>query len=109
MTIEDLRSRMDHGNVVVVDVRPEAEYRSGHILGALSIPVGDLEQRLKHLPKRKMIVAYCRGPYCVFADEAVQFLRSRGYRAQRLSLGFPDWKMLGLPTEVTVGGVGGVA
>ncbi len=109
VTIGELRSRMDQGKVVVVDVRPEAEYQSGHIRGARSIPVGDLEQRLRDLPKGKIIVAYCRGPYCVFADEAVQFLRSRGYRAQRLDLGFPDWKMLGLPTEVATEKVGGFA
>lgn len=109
ITAEQLQSRLDQGNVVVVDVRPAEEYRHGHIRGALSIPVEDLEQRLKQLSKRKMIVAYCRGPYCVFADEAVRVLRERGYRAQRLEQGFPEWKMLGLPIERVSGNAGGRA
>ena len=107
VTVEQLRSRLDQGNVMVVDVRPEAEYQSGHIRGAVSMPVAELERRLKQLPKRKTIVAYCRGPYCVFADEAVRLLRARGYRAQRLDQGFPEWKVLGLPTEVAVTTTGG--
>lgn len=94
ITVEELRSRMQQGNVVVLDVRPDAEYEAGHIRGAVSIPAADLEQRLKQLPKRKAIVAYCRGPYCVFADEAVRLLMARGYRAQRLQVGFPEWKTL---------------
>lgn len=101
VTVEELRSRIDQGNLVLLDVRPDTEYRAGHIQGAVSIPVGDLEQRLKKLPKRKAIVAYCRGPYCVFADEAVRFLTAHGYRAQRLEAGFPEWKLLGLPVEVS--------
>jgi rhodanese-related sulfurtransferase len=109
VTAEQLRSRMDHGNAVLVDVRPEAEYRAGHIRGAVSIPLANLEQRLKQLPKRKAIVAYCRGPYCVFADEAVRLLQARGYRAQRLEVGFPEWKMLGLPVEAAPSGPGVVA
>lgn len=103
ITIQELRSRIDRGDVVVVDVRPETEYSSGHIRGAHSIPLNDLERRLRELPKRKMIVAYCRGPYCIFADEAVRLLTSRGYRARRLSVGFPDWRMLGLPVGAVEG------
>ncbi len=99
ITAEQLRSRLDQGNVVVMDVRPMEEYCHGHIRGALSIPVDELEQRLKQLSKRKTIVAYCRGPYCVFADEAVRLLQAHGYRALRLEQGFPEWKMLGLPIE----------
>ena len=109
ITAEQLRARLDQGNVVLLDVRPEVEYRSGHIRGAISIPVADLERRLSQLPKRKAIVAYCRGPYCVFADEAVRLLRARGYRAQRLEVGFPDWRMHGLPVEAAANSTGGVA
>lgn len=99
ITAEQLQSRLDQGNVVVMDVRPTEEYHHGHIRGALSIPVDELEQRLKQLSKRKTIVAYCRGPYCVFADEAVRLLQAHGYRALRLEQGFPEWRMRGLPTE----------
>lgn len=109
VTVDELRSRMDQGNVVLLDVRPDAEYAAGHIRGALSMPVCDLEQRLKQLSKRKAIVAYCRGPYCVFADEAVRLLTSRGYRAQRLEIGFPEWKTLGLPIEPAIHLAGGPA
>jgi rhodanese-related sulfurtransferase/DNA-binding transcriptional ArsR family regulator len=109
ITAEQLRARLDRGSVVLLDVRPEAEYQSGHIRGAISMPVAALERRLSRLPKRKAIVAYCRGPYCVFADEAVRLLRGRGYRAQRLEVGFPEWKMLGLPIEAAAAGPGGAA
>jgi rhodanese-related sulfurtransferase len=109
ITAEQLRSRLSQGNTVLVDVRPETEYRAGHIRGAVSIPVAELERRLKQLPKRKAIVAYCRGPYCVFADEAVRLLQARGYRAQRLDVGYPEWKMLGLPIESPVSGTGVLA
>lgn len=102
VTVDELQTRMDQGNLVLLDVRPDAEYRAGHIHGAISIPVEILEQRLKQLPKKKSIVAYCRGPYCVFADEAVRLLAAHGYRAQRLQVGFPEWKLLGLPVEVSV-------
>lgn len=105
ITVEALRGRLKERDLVLIDVRPEAEYRSGHIRGAISIPLEDMENRLKQVPKRSEIVAYCRGPYCVFADEAVRLLRARGYQAKRLNQGFPEWKMLGLPTEVSEGGV----
>ncbi len=100
-TCEDLLKQIEAGNVVVLDVRPEQEYRSGHIRGARSIPVSELEKRLKEIPKKKAIVAYCRGPYCVFADDAVKALRQRGFRAVRLAEGFPDWKMRGFPVEAS--------
>lgn len=106
ITAEELHARMAQGNVVVLDVRPGPEYESGHIRGALSVPLADLERRLRQFPKRKAIVAYCRGPYCVFADEAVRLLLARGYRAQRLDVGFPEWRMAGLPTEVAEGAGG---
>jgi rhodanese-related sulfurtransferase len=94
-----LMERLSDGNVVVLDVRPEEEYRAGHIPGALSVPVDVLEGALQSLPKNKEIVAYCRGPYCVFSDEAVTLLRSRGYQARRLGEGLPDWRAKGLPVE----------
>ena len=96
-----LRRRLSEDDVVVLDVRPEAEHRAGHIPGARSIPVADLAQRLDELPRNRDIIAYCRGPYCVFADEAVAVLRDRGFHAARLSEGFPEWRLAGLPIEVS--------
>src|SRR5215213_8053521 len=96
---EDLLERLRGGSVVILDVRPEEEYRAGHIPGALSVPVEALEAALKTLPRDREIVAYCRGPYCVFSDEAVAFLRARGYRARRLRQGLPDWRAAGYPIE----------
>jgi rhodanese-related sulfurtransferase/DNA-binding MarR family transcriptional regulator len=95
----DLLERLRDGSVVVLDVRPEEEYRAGHIPGALSVPVDTLEAALKTLPGDREVVAYCRGPYCVFSDEAVAFLRARGYRARRLRQGLPDWRAAGMPVE----------
>ena len=92
---DELRRRLEAGRTVVLDVRPALEYRAGHIAGARSIPIDELESRLKDLPKSKFIVAYCRGPYCVFADEAVAILSARGFRAARLDAGLPDWKLQG--------------
>lgn len=97
ITSEELIQRLKSGGVVVLDVRPEQEYSYGHIRGARSIPVQELETRLRELPKSRTIVAYCRGPYCVFADEAVRLLQTNGYKAVRLQVGFPEWKMLGNP------------
>lgn len=101
---EDLRRRLQAGDVEVLDVRPATEYASGHIAGARSIPVDELDQRLREIPAGRDVVAYCRGPYCVFADEAVARLRKRGRRALRLAEGFPDWQALGFPVEVGPGG-----
>jgi len=84
---------------VILDTRPEREYEAGHIAGAISVPVADLRRRLKALPKDKDYVAYCRGPYCVYADQAVEFLRARGRRARRMLDGFPEWRAAGLPVE----------
>ena len=95
----DLMERLIEGSVVVLDVRPEREHRAGHIPGARSVPVDALEAVLQTLPKDREIVAYCRGPYCVFSDEAVALLRSRGYRAHRLRQGLPDWRAAGMPVE----------
>lgn len=94
---DELRRRIDERSVVVIDVRPAVEYQAGHIHGARSVPLAELQMRLKELRKKSEIVAYCRGPYCVFADEAVALLRAEGYKAFRLEGGFPEWKVLGFP------------
>jgi rhodanese-related sulfurtransferase len=96
----ELLRRARAGDVIVVDARPVNEYAAGHIPGALSIPIDDLKQRLRRLPKSKPYVAYCRGPYCVYADQAVDQLRASGRRAKRLAVGLPEWKSAGLPVEV---------
>ena len=101
VTTEDLESRLKQEEVVVLDVRPKAEYRFGHIPGARSIPVDELEDRLTELPEEQDIVAYCRGPYCVFSDEAVQKLQAAGKKARRLSGGLPDWAAEGRPVEAS--------
>jgi rhodanese-related sulfurtransferase len=98
----ELMERLSDEGVVVLDVRPEREYRAGHIPGALSVPVDALEAALQTLPRDREVVAYCRGPYCVFSDEAVRLLRSRGFRAGRLAEGFPEWRAAGLPVESSV-------
>jgi rhodanese-related sulfurtransferase/DNA-binding MarR family transcriptional regulator len=95
----ELMERLSDGSVVVLDVRPGEEYRAGHIPGALSVPVDALEATLQTLPREREVVAYCRGTYCVFSDEAVAFLRARGYRARRLRQGLPDWRAAGMPVE----------
>ncbi len=94
---EELRRRLDAGAVTLIDVRPEDEFVAGHIPGALSVPLAELAERLRELPKRKEIVAYCRGPYCVLAVTAVELLRERGYRARRLSDSVPAWRVRGYP------------
>lgn len=94
---EELARRMRRGDVTVIDVRPEAEFAAGHIAGARSLPLTELARRLKGIPKGREIVAYCRGPYCVYADDAVRLLRRRGFRARRLEEGFPEWADAGLP------------
>jgi rhodanese-related sulfurtransferase len=96
---ETLLDRIREGGVVVLDVRPEDEYLAGHIPGARSVPLSDLENRLKELPAGAEVVAYCRGPYCVLAPQAVELLLSRGFRARRLADGLPDWAARGLPVE----------
>jgi rhodanese-related sulfurtransferase len=96
---EALLSRARQGDVIVLDVRPAGEYRAGHIAGAISIPADEIEARLAELPAGKEVVAYCRGPYCVMALEAVEKLRARGRAARRLVDGFPEWRASGLPVE----------
>ena len=99
----ELARRLRRRDVVVLDVRPFTEYQAGHIAGARSIPMKELLQRLRDVPKDTDVVAYCRGPYCVFADDAVRTLTRRGYRASRLEDGFPEWRDAGLPVEVGAG------
>lgn len=100
LSATELDERLQQGKVVVLDVRPEAEYRSGHIAGAVSAPLERLESIAPGLPRRREVVAYCRGPYCVYADEAVRLLRAGGLRARRLDVGFPEWRRAGLPVEM---------
>src|ERR671936_1215789 len=97
LSAAELQQRLERGNVVVLDVRPDAEFRSGHIAGALSAPLERLETVATELPKRREIVAYCRGPYCVYADDAVRLLRGRGLNARRLESGYPEWRRAGRP------------
>lgn len=94
---EELAQRIRRRQVVVLDVRPTAEFLAGHIAGARSLPITELRRRLSALPRDTEVVAYCRGPYCVYADDAVRTLQRRGYRARRLVDGFPEWKRAGLP------------
>ncbi|MBI5948907.1 MAG: metalloregulator ArsR/SmtB family transcription factor [Chloroflexi bacterium] len=96
---EELAARMKAGDVVLLDVRPGPEYRAGHIPGALSIPIDELDARLAALPADKVVVAYCRGPYCMLSFDAVRELRASGFAALRLEDGFPEWKAAGLPVQ----------
>jgi rhodanese-related sulfurtransferase len=100
LSAEELQARLERGEVVVLDVRPEAEYRAGHIAGSVSAPLELLPAVIATLPKRREIIAYCRGPYCVYADDAVRFLHGQGRRARRLDVGFPEWRTAGLPVEI---------
>jgi len=100
MTKAQIRQSYDELALTMLDVRPSLEYEQGHIAGARSIPLEELSLRLNELSPEQEIVAYCRGPYCVFADEAVELLVSQGYQARRLNEGFPEWKLAGLPSEI---------
>ena len=95
----ELLGRVRKGLVTVLDVRPSEEYQAGHLPGAVNIPLAEIEGRLGKLPKNKEIVAYCRGPYCVLAFEAVKLLREHGFKARRLQAGLPEWRTAGLPVE----------
>jgi rhodanese-related sulfurtransferase len=97
VTRAELKRRLGRRDVLVLDVRPRAEYEAGHIAGAVSVPIEDLPQRLRDLPPDAEVVAYCRGPYCAYADQAVRALRRRGRRAARLEDGYPEWARAGLP------------
>lgn len=99
ITRDELAMRLRAGDVVVLDVRPAAEYDAGHLPGAISLPVAQLRDRLDEVRSGAEIVAYCRGPYCVYADDAVRLLTANGRTAYRLEDGFPEWSMAGLPVE----------
>ena len=96
---KDLLDRARRGLVTVLDVRPAEEFASGHVPGALNIPVEQLARRLRDLPKGKEVIAYCRGPFCLMSFEAVQLLRKKGIKARRLQDGMPEWRTAGLPVE----------
>jgi rhodanese-related sulfurtransferase len=99
LTAPELVDRLESGRVVLLDVRPEPEFLAGHIAGARSAPLATLEEVVSTLPRRREVVAYCRGPYCVYADDAVRLLRARGLEARRLDVGYPEWRRAGLPVE----------
>lgn len=96
---DSLLAKARSGDIVVIDVRPEAEYIAGHLPFARSLPLAALEKRLADLPRDKVIVAYCRGPYCVMSDEAVTLLRHRGYTAHKITDGVTEWQAKGLPLD----------
>ncbi len=99
-----LRERLDRGDVVVIDVRPEPEYAAGHVPGAVNIPPDQLDGLLDELPEDRDVVAYCRGPYCVYADDAVRRLRGHGRQAVRLEDGLPEWRLTGGPVATHADG-----
>ena len=98
-TRQGLLEKVHNGDVLVLDVRPTDEYESGHLPHARSMPVQELEHRLDELPKDKLIVAYCRGPFCLFSNEAVELLRKHGFRAEKIGGGVAEWAAAGLPLE----------
>jgi rhodanese-related sulfurtransferase/DNA-binding transcriptional ArsR family regulator len=100
--IDQLQALLAEGSVTLLDVRPALEYRQGHIPGARSVPVDELERRLAELPRDREVVAYCRGPYCVYSDEAAELLQRHGFSVRRLDEGFPEWRAAGLPVEAGV-------
>jgi len=95
----EVLARLKNGLVTVLDVRPAEEFAAGHLPGAINVPVDKLETYLSKLPKRKEVIAYCRGPYCLMSFEAVEKLRKRGFKAKRLADGFPEWRAAGLPVK----------
>ena len=99
LSAQELLQRMRSGAITVLDVRPPEEFAAGHVAGAINIPLKELETQLDSLPVDQTIVAYCRGPYCVLAFEAVALLRSKGLQARRYEAGYPEWKHAGLPVE----------
>ena len=99
--LEDLLSRMNSSNIILLDVRPEQEFKAGHIPNAINIPIEQLPGRISELKKSKRYVAYCRGPFCVFADDAVELLTKKGFKANRLEEGYPDWKLNFLAQKIS--------
>jgi rhodanese-related sulfurtransferase/DNA-binding transcriptional ArsR family regulator len=100
VTFKELRAMLREGDVTLIDVRPPDEYAAGHIAGAISVPVDELKDRLREIPKNREVVAYCRGRYCVYSLDAVKLLRKRGYSARRVDEGLAEWRAEGLPLEV---------
>lgn len=98
--VNELMERAGDGVVTVLDVRPEVEYEAGHIQGAISVPMDQLEDRVGELDPEREIVAYCRGPYCMLAYDAVAKLREKGFKARRMDEGFPEWRKAGMPVEM---------
>jgi rhodanese-related sulfurtransferase len=99
VSMDELTRLMAEESVTVIDARPLVEYSQGHIAGARWLPADEIEQHLSELPEQREVVAYCRGPYCVMADEAASVLRARGFRVRRLELGFPEWRATGGEVE----------
>lgn len=99
ISMQELLARSKDREIIVIDARPAHEYAAGHIAGAISLPIDELKNRLRELPKTKQFVAYCRGPYCIYADQAVEVLRASRRRASRLEAGLPEWRAAGFPTE----------
>lgn len=97
VSTDELLDRIEKGTALLLDVRPREEFEAGHILSAYSVPQNELVEKLKLLPRNKEIIAYCRGPLCAMADDAVKLLTEHGYRASRLEVGYPDWQIVGLP------------
>ena len=100
VSASELQAKLERGDVVLLDVRPESEYRAGHIVGAVSAPLSMLPLIVPTLRRRREVIAYCRGPYCVYADDAVRLLRERGLKARRLDVGFPEWRRADRPVEL---------
>jgi len=100
VSASELEARLERGDVVLLDVRPEPEFRAGHIPGAVSAPLSALASIAPKLPRRRELIAYCRGPYCVYADDAVRLLREQGLKARRLDVGFPEWRRANRPIEL---------
>jgi rhodanese-related sulfurtransferase len=99
ISIEELNERLAQDELILIDVRPEIEYQAGHLPGSVSLPIDRLEERIHNLPKGKMVVAYCRGPYCVFADQALELLSNRGWLVARLEEGVAEWQEAGYELE----------
>jgi rhodanese-related sulfurtransferase/DNA-binding transcriptional ArsR family regulator len=101
LALAELERRLEKGSVTLIDVRPALEYASGHLPGAISVPPDEVAQRIEHLPRDRTVVAYCRGAYCLFADEAVAYLRQNGFDAYRLDVGWPEWRTARAPAPAT--------
>jgi len=99
ISAEELLERAQHGEVTVLDIRPEQEFAAGHLPGAINIPPDQIAQRITKLDSNQTVVAYCRGPYCLYSHDAVKLLRGKGFEAQRLEQGFPEWQAAGFPVQ----------